>query len=624
MQNWKDEVLWILRKQTKPISSTTLAQDLHVSSRSIKSHIKFLNEQYDNIITSTPNGYLINKEKSASMLETPLLSENRFLYFTQLFFVKHVQSISIYDVCDELFLSYSSIKLLLSKWNQQNESFHLVLRCKNDEIYLQGKEQDKRRFLTDAIFKEASGHLVDESMLYKHFPQLDILYLKTTLHSIFKEFNCYIHEFGYTNLLLHMSVILDRIRNGNAIQEDIPQINEDVHPITQRILQELTNHFHTPFNILEQQNMNELIIANINFTQGKNEKELRAIIGDDMYNMTLDIIESINARYDLHLNKETLLFPLSLHFKNLFQRTKQQTTLRNPLLTSIQASCPLLYDCAIFITNYLNLNFDIQITQDETAYLAMHIGADIEHQQKNIKKLRCALLCPDYQQNQQQIYNYLLIHFDSDITLTSVATYETDIEQDDLDIIFTTILMKHPSEKVLLIAPMKQAIDLKEVYTHIQAQLDRKKMQVLYSSFSTYFSPSLFYYDEEGSNKEEILQRLCKKLNQHQYVQSHFYYDVCKREEAASTAFGQIAIPHSMNMDASRTGICLAISPHGIRWNQQSVHLVLLIAINEHDSHLFKELYEALILLFSQEDSLSLLKRCKSFEEFATMIFQLK
>lgn len=627
MTNWKEELLTILRKQVEPISSNTLGELLHISSRSIKQYIKVLNEEENGLIKATPKGYLLNKEKEK---QSPLESvtqpyEDRFSYFTQLFFIEHTSSISIYDVCDDLFLSYSSVKLLVSKLNQQYKEYQLVLKCKHDQIFLQGKERDKRRFLTGAIYKEAAGHLVDSSMLKKHFPQLDISYLQATLHQTFNQHNCYIHDFGYTNLVLHMSVTIDRMMNGNAMQEDIQKDQTEIHQITKRLLEEFSAHYQITFNPLEEQNMNELIIANINFCQGKDDRALQNMVGKQIFDMTNEIIDHINRRYDLRLNKETLLYPLSLHFKNLFHRTKLQTSLKNPLLPMIQTSCPLLFDCAIFITDYLDEKFHVQINADETAYIAMHIGADIERQQKDIKKLRCALLCPDYQQSQQQIYNHLLIHFDSDITIPTICAYEEALDGQDFDIIFTTTSLKHPDQKALLIPPIRSAIDLKEVYAHIQAQLDKKKLQVLYEFFPTFFSENLFLFDQSGTcEKEEVLQTLCRKLSTHGYVSSHYYYDVCKREEAASTAFGQIAIPHSMKMDAMRTGIGLAISQTGILWDEQKVHLVLLMAINETDTYLFKELYEAIILLFSSPQAISLIKLCKTFEDFKSLIFHMK
>ncbi|MFQ7536008.1 MAG: PTS sugar transporter subunit IIA [Clostridium sp.] len=41
---------------------------------------------------------------------------------------------------------------------------------------------------------------------------------------------------------------------------------------------------------------------------------------------------------------------------------------------------------------------------------------------------------------------------------------------------------------------------------------------------------------------------------------------MCRRENAATTAFGGIAIPHAVEMDAMKTSIAVAISKNGIQW----------------------------------------------------------
>ena len=619
----KEKIILQLQKQPEPISSTRLAEQLHVSSRTIKNHIKGINQEQPNLVQATAKGYILNKQMSLPVPEeTPAQSyEERFSYITHLFFVDHASSLNLYDLCDELYLSYSSMKQLISKVNQQYDAYDLSLKCKNDTIFLVGTERNKRRFLTQTLYKEAAGHFVDAAMLKTHFPEIDIAYLQTTMHNIFMKYNCYINDFGYTNLLLHITVILDRILNGNAFSETNGR-QETVHPICEELIATFSTHFGVQFNPLERQNMNELITANINFMQRKDDETLKTIVGPQIFTLTHEIIDEINRRYHLQLNKETLLVPLSLHFKNLFYRSQQQTSLKNPLLETIQSSCPLLYDCAICITDYLDEHFNIQISPDETAYLAMHIGADLERQQKDIKKLKCALLCPDYQQNQQQIYNCLLIHFDSDIIIPTVVSFEEELEDKSYELLFTTVPVHANQGFTILLPPMISAMNLKEIYSQIQTVLDRKKMQILTEYYPQFFSPALFYLDKQAdSRREDILKILCRKLRNEHFVSSHFLDEVLKREQAATTAFGQIAIPHSMKMDCEKTGLAIAISPAGIQWGTQRVHIVLLIAINEKDSHLFKELYEALILLFSDPSILEVLRQCKTFEEFTNVIF---
>ena len=217
----KEKIILQLQKQPEPISSTRLAEQLHVSSRTIKNHIKEINQEQPNLIQATTKGYILNKQMPLPVPEeTPAQSyEERFSFITHLFFVDHASSLNLYDLCDELYLSYSSMKQLISKVNQQYAAYDLSLKCKNDTIFLVGTERNKRRFLTQTLYKEAAGHFVDAAMLKTHFPEIDFAYLQTTMHDIFMKYNCYINDFGYTNLLLHITVILDRILNGNAFSE---------------------------------------------------------------------------------------------------------------------------------------------------------------------------------------------------------------------------------------------------------------------------------------------------------------------------------------------------------------------------------------------------------------------
>ena len=177
---------------------------------------------------------------------------------------------------------------------------------------------------------------------------------------------------------------------------------------------------------------------------------------------------------------------------------------------------------------------------------------------------------------------------------------------------------------MLVIPPLKKAMDLKQIFEKIQEVMDQKKLQILSESFSDFFHESLFYLHTDGSiKKEQLIRILHDKLYAQGYTSPSFYEDVIKREEAASTAFGCIAVPHSMKMDASKTGIALALSKQGITWDKQIVHVVLLIAIHEQESHLFRKLYEALLLLFSQEHVPDQIRECKTFQEFKQLLLTL-
>ena len=94
----------------------------------------------------------------------------------------------------------------------------------------------------------------------------------------------------------------------------------------------------------------------------------------------------------------------------------------------------------------------------------MHIGADIERQSSDSGKLKCVLLCPDYQNSRQEIYNYLLIHFDSEICISAACSYEAQLPDTAIDLLFTTIPVQKEYPHMLMIPPLKKAMDLKQIF----------------------------------------------------------------------------------------------------------------------------------------------------------------
>ncbi|MCB6603361.1 PRD domain-containing protein, partial [Erysipelatoclostridium ramosum] len=68
------------------------------------------------------------------------------------------------------------------------------------------------------IYQESSERFVDLQTLKDIFPNLNVQLIHDILHDIFKKHSCYINDFGYTNLTLHLAVLLDRMQSGNTIE----------------------------------------------------------------------------------------------------------------------------------------------------------------------------------------------------------------------------------------------------------------------------------------------------------------------------------------------------------------------------------------------------------------------
>lgn len=141
------------------------------------------------------------------------------------------------------------------------------------------------------------------------------------------------------------------------------------------------------------------------------------------------------------------------------------------------------------------------------------------------------------------------------------------------------------------------------------------------SIFHTFFEEELFLINPKSSNREQILNNLCKILQEKEYVDEDFESSVLKRENAATTAFGNIAIPHSVDMNAIKTCVSVAISKNGFQWGNNTVYVVFLLAINKADKTTFRELYESLVSLFVDDDIIQEMRGCSSFKNFEQLIY---
>ena len=101
-----------------------------------------------------------------------------------------------------------------------------------------------------------------------------------------------------------------------------------------------------------------------------------------------------------------------------------------------------------------------------------------------------------------------------------------------------------------------------------------------------------------------------------EYVIEQYRENVFLREAAASTAFFDFAIPHSVCLEATVNTIGVMLAPNGIQWNDRVVYVVFLMAISPDSLTDFQMLYSTLSQLLTDTDVIQKLKNCCDFKSF--------
>lgn len=641
MKKKEQELLNYLSEFSKPIRSAEIANALDISVRSVKNYVHNINSLYGkNIILSSRNGYELNLQNNYSLVLTnssqqiPQTLEERSFFIIKQLVLNHSAHIEIFDLCDSLCVSYSTVKSIISKMNKTYSSYNLEFYCEHDCVRIKGDEINKRKLLSYVINEESKSSIMNVNVLKDNFASIDVEKLQNIIFTTFKKYNYYLNDFSSMNLLLHLLIIVDRELNGNELNDGQNEVSID-NQVELNFLNEFIEQLETTFDIsinkYERFEIYMLFKTNANFSIEESSKKLKELVGDNIIELIDKYVEDINNIYMVDLSSKAFKTPFTLHLKNLLLRAQSGKYTSNPMAEIIKNNSPLIFDIAIYISLDLAERFHIKINEDETSFLAMHIGSEIERQADNKDKVPVAILCPNYHNMADQIMNSLMLNFGNQLNMVGSIHNENDFYtlNNPVSILFTTIpvttkiINTNTNEPldVVLISPLNLKSQFSIIQNAILQAQEKYRDRKLKVKFNDFFEQSLFVVDSKLKNKKQVLTKLCDCLLVQNYVDTNFEESVYKRENAAGTAFGNVAIPHSIEMNAIKTSIAVAISKEGIQWNSNIVHIVLLLAINKADRRSFRALYESLISLFSEDKVIQEIRNCTSFDEFKSIIY---
>lgn len=624
------QLIKYLLEQNNEITSSQLAQHFSITSRTIKNYISVINKMSsDRIIISTRNGYIINKSSAVNLLNKndSFLPQNyieRSKYIIKEFLIKHKNTIDIYDLCDQLYISYSTIKSDITKMNKEYAPFNINFHYENDNIIIDGDEKSKRKLISNILYDELNQNFMNLDIIQNSFKDYPISIISNILSSAFNKFHYYINDFSFMNLILHTTILIDRVKYKKFLNlnKESFDIEEREKSLIDDISCKLEENFSIKLNSDERFELYLLCISSTNNVIHNTSPNIQEFIGEKLLYLTDIIISSVNDIFLVDLYSDSFIKPFTLHLKNLLLRIRYNISNNNPLLDSIKKQYPGIYEIAVHISFKLKELLNIKIPEDEIAFIAIHIGAEIERQRFNNEKMSCVLLCPKYLGIENDIYNKLMFDFGNDINIIACISYPEQLKGIKFDLLITTVKFEdYEKYENVIIPPFADAINKFIILNAIESIQKKKKNKVLRENFDRFFSEKFFFIDQHFFNEKETIEALGNKLNLCSYVHSDFIERVLQREAMSSTAFGRIAIPHSVSMNSLKTNICVVLDKDGIPWGNTMVNVVFLISINKFEKNIFRELYESLISCFDDNNKIiDNILCCNDFQSFKKYI----
>ncbi len=561
---------------------------------------------------------MLAKDRRESMIDIPQNYEERSHYLVKR--LMEDNDLQIENLSDEIYVSTQTLVNDIKKMNTQFNRYDVSFEITKGAVSLVGKESSKRKLISKIIRDEAKSSVFDINFLEEQFVDYDVEKMSSMIKDIFYKNGFYFNEFNYENLILHIMIII--VRNDYDDEDNEWEVNDNIRNLTEQIVKMVEENWNINISDNSRNQLQVLLSCHsINPDAqpetSKNEQE-RSIV-----QFVDKLLEQIMDNYGVDLSNDIFKYPFTLHIANLYRRLKNKVLVNNPLGDGIRKSCPTIYEIAVEVAFEIADKWHCEIDENEISFIALHIGGEIQRQQQDKGKQPVALVIQDYHGLREWLYNQMMVNFGSRIKIVGFYEQLEDVEDKEMAII--TLDQKYDPKVYpnTIVVKAFASLPNMEIVNLLDKIDNEKKLKILYQNFNVLFKSSLFMVSNEIDYKEAIW-RMTKLLLNEEYVGDEFYKRVLQREEASSTAFGAIAIPHSTKFDGLTTAICVLVDPNGIEWKDNKVNIVFLISVNKADSTYFRAIIGALIQLFENEELVEELSKSKNFQEFKAIIFKHK
>ena len=609
-------------------TAASLSSYFKVSTRTIRKYVNEINRD-QMVITSSAQGYQLisrDKVKTDNHYTSPI--DRIKVILKEL--ILHTEGLNIFDLGEKLFLSVSSIENDIVQANKMIKPYSLKIRHKKDTLILLGEETDKRRLMSFIISQETSEEFLSLKAVQDSFPNYDVFSLKNEIASILEEFNLYVNDYIMNNLLLHLVITLDRIKNNNSViqSSDLNKLKSNFETeAANKIADLLEVKYGIAFNESERYNFILLLSSKttlLNY-QSLTSSSLNRYVAEHYVNLSKKLLEKVHECYFIEIVDDEFFVKFTLHIRNLLFRAKHGQMVKNPLTYKLKDSYPLIYELAVFISNQIQLMENIHINEDEISYIAFHIGSYFERRKSLENKIICAVICPNYYDMRLQLIQKLEKKFHNSLEIIKVLSDSSEIVLlEEIDLIISTLPLKDEQTPSVFVHPYLTEED----YEYIQIQLNKlnkqKKNRKVKQYLDLYFDEDLFMKNVYLDSAESYIAYMAKLLYEKGYVSIDYGKSVLERERMSSTAFNNnVAVPHSMHMDAAKTGICINILDRPVDWGKEKVQIIVMISINKQQRELFSPFFEGVINILSEWRNVHELIKAKDYNDFMEKMMRL-
>lgn len=595
-------ILQAVRSQDEFISANSLSEMFGVSTKTIYKDIDKINQYFkeygieiekiprkgiriDEKFKSKKIDLILSDIDSKKNLDNQSIEYREEFLFKEIFLKRKKLNIDVYE--DSTFISEGSARRDIKKLEKEISSKKLHLVNEKGRYFVIGEESRIR-----TVIKEYVSSLIDDSnfedikTLSRFFTKENISNCKKVIYELGKKYDYDLSKRYFNTLLIDLLVQINMIELGFILTDYKTSIKFDI------------DHFEAYFYARE-------ILSKI--LDSKKEipsQEIEAFsytllasgfkIKNAGYNLRLDksvtnLIKKVLNILDIDLaNDYHLKNMLISHIGPMIFRLQKSIAVNNPVAEEVKKQYSVLYNVVWLSVRELTEEFNIKMTADEAAFLAIHFQIAVE---KVHTSLNILVICPHGIATSELIVSKLKrLILDTD-KIKKIDLDDLDkIDLSNVDFIVSSVKLEKIKVPVFEVSPVITEQEMKEISRFFNENLDKNRFLKSSEKIETNNNLIRELLDEnillksKAKNKNEVFKEILKISNELNRKNNLFLDSIIKREDMGSTSvYTGISIPHCdpKYVNKSQLGIITLDKP--IKWGKNLVKIVLLIAITDED-----------------------------------------
>lgn len=626
----QDRVIGLLTREADWMTASELADVVGVTPRSIRTYVTALNARVPagSVVESGPLGYRAGSDagvalRAAAEADSPRERVHRLARSL----LAAPDGIDVYEAAEGFHVSPATLEGDLSRVRALLGGTDLVLERTAARARLRGTEMSQRRLLSTLVHDETDAGAFDLEAARRTLGEGSIGAaafgpFKAELVAGLGELGYFVNEFGIGDVMVHIAITADRVAHGRALEVtfggDPAPAQERVGALLDRLCDELLG---VRLGAGDRRHLAALVLSRV-VAPGASEaaSDIRSRVEPEVETAVRGVVHRAASAFLVDIDHEDFVMRLALHVQNLRLRAREQAWSRNPLTRSLKATYPMIFEVAVFIADGLQGLLGIPLMDDEIAYIAMHVGGRLERSRRAGALLTATIVCPGY----YELHELLRSSVDRSLgQAVDVVGVETRVDPDwdaiDTDLVLTTIDPPVLSERIVRIQPFLTEGDIERVQAAAGRVRRGRRLARLRDELGRYFSPEAFIGRlESDASVETAIRALGARLVAQGVIDDDYVERTLEREALSSTAFtDSLAVPHALGMTATRTSIAVAIADPSIAWGEGRVQVVAMVAFSESDREAFQTVFEQLVEVFSERESVQrIVRRGTTFTAF--------